>query len=81
MADSDRRYLFEYRHEGAEWALELVARDVNDAKARLAALPFAAFMGEIATSGPIPALTVPSLPRESLRASAMLRLVSDRSDS
>lgn len=49
-----KRYLFEYRHEGAEWALELHARDLDDAKARLAALPWAEYKGEIAASGTIP---------------------------
>jgi hypothetical protein len=43
-----KRFLFEYRHEGAEWALELSARDLDDAKARLKALPWAKYKGEVA---------------------------------
>lgn len=54
MSDSIKRYLFEYRHEGAEWALEIRARDLDDAKARLAAIPWAKCQGEIVTSGSIP---------------------------
>lgn len=54
MSDSHTRYLFEYRYEGAEWALELRARDLNDAKARLQTLPFAQFRGEIVASGLLP---------------------------
>ena len=53
-SDQFKRYLFEYRHEGAEWALEVRARDLDDAKARLAALPWSQFRGEIAASGSIP---------------------------
>lgn len=54
MSDSVNRYLFEYRHEGAEWALEVRARDLDDAKARLRTLPFAQYRGEVVTSGYIP---------------------------
>jgi len=54
LTESNKRYLFEYRHEGAEWALEIRARDLNDAKARLAAIPWSQFRGEIAASGSIP---------------------------
>jgi len=54
LGDSQNRYLFEYRHDGAEWALELRARDLDDAKARLRAIPWAQYRGEIAASGHIP---------------------------
>jgi len=53
---SANRYLFEYRHEGTEWALEVRARDLDDAKARLQTLPWAQYRGEIVASGPIPAV-------------------------
>jgi hypothetical protein len=53
--DAQNRYLFEYRHEGSEWALEVRARDLDDAKARLQTLPSAQYRGEIVTSGDIPA--------------------------
>jgi hypothetical protein len=48
------RFLFEYRHEGSEWALEVRARDLDDAKARLRTLPWAQYRGEIVASGHIP---------------------------
>ena len=54
MSDSVNRYLFEYRHEGAEWALEIRARDLNDAKARLQTLPWAQYRGEVVAAGHIP---------------------------
>jgi hypothetical protein len=53
VSDSNR-YLFEYRHDGAEWALELRARDLDDAKARLRTLPWAEYRGEIVASGTLP---------------------------
>ena len=55
MDEQQHRYLFEYRHEGSDWALEVRARDMEDAKARLRTLPWAKFMGEIVSSGHIPA--------------------------
>ena len=54
MRESVNRYLFEYRHEGAEWALEVRARELDDAKARLRTLPFAQYRGEVVASGDIP---------------------------
>lgn len=80
MADSVRRYLFEYRHQGAEWALELVARDMDDALARLHTLPTATFMGEIADTLPIPA-EIESLTSALIPARPRLRLISDSGDS
>ena len=50
----ERRFLFEYRHGGSEWALELHARDLEDARARLRTLPFASYQGEIVASGAYP---------------------------
>lgn len=47
-----KRYLFEYRHDGAEWALEIAATSPQDAQERLKTLPWAHLKGEIiATSG------------------------------
>jgi hypothetical protein len=50
-----KRYLFEYRHQGSDWSLELHACDLDDAKARLQTLPFASFQGEVVASGTFPA--------------------------
>lgn len=66
MGDSHRRYLFEYRHDGAEWALELRARDIEDAKARLRILPWAQYKGEVVVSGPVPGAGVLSRIRQLL---------------
>jgi hypothetical protein len=54
LSDGFNRYLFEYRYEGAEWALEICARDLDDAKARLKAIPWARLKGEVAFSGRVP---------------------------
>lgn len=56
MDDNFKRYLFEYSHEGAEWSLEIRARDLDDAKARLAAIPWSQYRGEIVFSGTVPSL-------------------------
>lgn len=58
-----KTFLISYRHEGTEWVLELKARDLDDAKARLANMPYARVDGEViakvpATFGPIAQLTV-----------------------
>ena len=42
------RYLFEYRHDGSEWGLEIVAKSPEDARQRLKALSWATYKGEIA---------------------------------
>jgi hypothetical protein len=46
-------YLFTYRHDGAEWTLEIKARDVRDAKERLRALSFARYDGELIAKVPV----------------------------
>jgi hypothetical protein len=47
-----RNYLFSYHHEGARWSFEIRARDLADAKARVAKLPFATLDGEIVATIP-----------------------------
>ena len=49
-----KRYLFEYRHENSDWALEVVATSPEDAKQRLKALAWARYEGEISAKVPIP---------------------------
>jgi hypothetical protein len=49
-----KRYLFEYRHGGSEWALELVATSPQDAQERLKTLPWAHLKGEIVAKSGIP---------------------------
>jgi hypothetical protein len=40
-------HLFTYRHDGAEWTLEIKAQDIRDAKERVKALTFARYDGEL----------------------------------
>lgn len=49
-----RRYLFEYRYEGSDWGLEIIARSPEEARERLGALTWARYKGEIAAKIPVP---------------------------
>lgn len=51
--DDFRTFLFSYRYEGAEWCFEIKAKDAQDAKARIAKLPFAKYDGELAAVVPV----------------------------
>jgi len=42
-----RTFLFTYQYEGADWSLEIKARDMYDAKARIAKLMRARYDGEL----------------------------------
>ena len=46
-------HLFSYRHNGADWTLEIKARDPRDAKERLKAMPFARYDGELIAKLPV----------------------------
>jgi hypothetical protein len=50
--DGFNTHLFSYRHAGAEWTLEIRARDAQDAKERLKALPFARYDGRLVAKFP-----------------------------
>jgi hypothetical protein len=52
--DGYARYLFEYRHDGSEWGIEIVAKSPQDAQERLKALNWARYKGEIAAKIPVP---------------------------
>jgi hypothetical protein len=41
-----RTYLFRYNYEGETWAIEIKARNPDDARARLKSLMFAVYDGE-----------------------------------
>ena len=63
VSEQYKTFLISYRHDGAEWSLELPARDLDDARARLSRLAFASIDGELmmtlpASSGPIAPLFV-----------------------
>ena len=51
----EKLYLFEYRHDGRWWGLQITASDAEDARARLRALAFAQYRGEVFASIPVPA--------------------------
>lgn len=56
--DGSKTFLVSYHHDGADWSLELKARDADDARARLKVLPLARIDGQIvakvpATLGPL----------------------------
>jgi hypothetical protein len=54
MQGEFKRYLFEYRHDNSEWALEIHATSPQDAQARLRALAWAHYKGEIKLTIHIP---------------------------
>lgn len=49
-----KRYLFEYRHEGSEWGIEIVATSQTDARERLKALTWARYQGEVKAKLSVP---------------------------
>lgn len=53
-------HLFTYRHDGAEWLLEIKANSETDAKARLARLAYASYDGVLVAK--IPAALGPLAP-------------------
>lgn len=58
---SYKRYLFEYRYDDAEWALEIPARNEAEARERLKVLPWAQYRGEAVMTVRIPSAPVTSL--------------------
>lgn len=46
-------HLFSYNHNGCSWVIEIPAEDYEDAKARLAKLPFATYDGELVAKVPV----------------------------
>ena len=48
------QYLFEYQHEGAEWAIQIPATSAEDAHARLKKLAWAKYRGEVHNSYRVP---------------------------
>jgi len=50
--DGFSTHLFSYRFAGAEWTLEIKARDAQEAKERLKALPFARYDGRLIAKFP-----------------------------
>ena len=48
------RHLFEYRFDNAHWGLEIVAANPAEAEARMKALAWAHYRGEVVAHIPIP---------------------------
>lgn len=48
------RYLFEYRHDNAEWGIEITARSPEEAKERIKSLTWARYQGEVVAKVPVP---------------------------
>ena len=48
------RHLFEYRFDNAHWGVEIVAASPAEAEARMKALAWAQYRGEVVTRVPIP---------------------------
>jgi hypothetical protein len=47
MSEEWKTYLFEYRHDGATWTVEIPARSEEDAKERIAKLQYATLLGTV----------------------------------
>ena len=54
MSNDFTPHLFTYRFDGAEWGFEIMAQSPEDAKARLKALAWAHYDGELVMRVPIP---------------------------
>ena len=48
------RYLFEYRHDGSYWGLEIIATSPEDAQRRINALSWASYRGEVIAKIAVP---------------------------
>lgn len=53
MEGEYNRYLFEYRHDGSEWGIEIVAKSPQDAQERLKAISWARYKGEVTMTIPV----------------------------
>ena len=47
-----KTHLFSYRYGGAEWTLEIKARDAQEARERVKALPLARYDGQLIATVP-----------------------------
>ena len=46
--------MFDYRFDGSEFSIDIFARSVEEARAKLSALAFARYAGEVRAEIPIP---------------------------
>ena len=70
--DDYKTFLVSYHHNGADWLLELKARDAEDARARLRVLPLARIDGELIAK--VPASLGPAVPVATILRNAFVRL-------
>ncbi len=54
VSDDYKRYQFEYRFDGAEWVIMIVAKSPDEARERIKAMNWAQYRGEVAAIIPIP---------------------------
>lgn len=52
--DNLKRYMFDYRFDGSEYSIDIFAQSPAEAKAKLNALAFARYSGEVKALIPIP---------------------------
>lgn len=50
----ERKFLFEYRYDGATYGLDIVASSVSEAKGKLSAMGLARYCGEVHATIPVP---------------------------
>lgn len=48
------RHLFEYRHDGSMWLLDIAAKSPEDARERLKAISWATYKGVVVAKIPVP---------------------------
>lgn len=52
--DEMKRFMFDYRFDGSEYSIDIFARSPEEAKAKLSAINFARYAGEVRAVIPIP---------------------------
>lgn len=53
-----KRFMFDYRFDGSEYSIDIFARTPDEARAKLSALAFAQFAGEVKAVIPIPSASL-----------------------
>lgn len=51
-----KRYMFDYRFDGSEYSIDIFAHSPAEAKAKLSAIAFARYAGEVKAVIPIPSV-------------------------
>lgn len=53
MSRDFSEFLFEYDHDGATWGITVIARDADDARARMQRMSLARYQGELVARVPL----------------------------